>query len=799
MPRGHSMRDRRGKLLPPLRTVHIFAALMLLVGSSLLMAQDPGPSTIEEIRLQGLDRLGTAEVLARMKIRVGDPWNAEELDAEYRRLWASGDFISIDSPKIDRTPNGIIITIRLMERKPIHEIVFEGTDSLSDKVAQKSIRSQKEQLYDPLLVREDVTALRNLLLEKGHPFARVGSRIEKSEDGLLVVFEIEEGPEVLLRSIDLKGEGSIPTDEILPRLKLRTRSFLGLMENGKFDPRLLDEDLEKIREYYVVKGFFDAEVTLDRMEFGADLKDLRLVIEIEEGPRYRIGKVEFKFDGKPLFDESILRDTLQIGAGEAWDGEIVKDDSDRLRLLYSDRAYIDAVVNPSVIYPLEGEDVILRYQITEGNRVFADEIEFRGNAATKDSVIRRQLEIFPGEELYPDRIQDSLSSLYRLQYFQQIRPFFDSSDEPEQRPVVFEVMEGTTGRALFGVGYSSGRGVVGNLHLEKRNFDITDWPDSLTDLPGSFSGAGQRLILEAQPGTEYSRYRVLFQEPYLMGSQNSLRLAAYRSVLLRQDYIEDRNSGAISLGRLFSQEKKLRGEIGFRREKISVEEVSDLAPSVVVQSAGKTRLNAIDLEFDWDQRTYRPVIGAVDGWYLEGGFSHTGGPIGGELDLLKLNLGTGWFKTISQDIEEMRHILAFRTSLGWVEPFGDTDFVPVFERYYLGGPRSLRGFDYRGAGPREDDREIGGTIRHRGSLEYTWPMLDNTLRGIVFTDFGNLAEDKASFSLDDYRVGVGGGVILNVPIFGQPLPISITWTEAVKSQEGDRLQEFSFDLGWFLY
>ncbi|MEE2882510.1 MAG: outer membrane protein assembly factor BamA [Planctomycetota bacterium] len=793
------MRDRRGKLLPPLRHVHIFAALMLLVGSSLLMAQDPGPSTIEEIRLQGLDRLGTAEVLARMKIRVGDPWNAEELDAEYRRLWASGDFISIDSPKIDRTPNGIIITIRLMERKPIHEIVFEGTDSLSDKVAQNSIRSQKEQLYDPLLVREDVTALRNLLLEKGHPFARVGSRIEKSEDGLLVVFEIEEGPEVLLRSIDLKGEGSIPTDEILPRLKLRTRSFLGLMENGKFDPRLLDEDLEKVREYYVVKGFFDAEVTLDRMEFGADLKDLRLVIEIEEGPRYRIGKVEFKFDGKPLFDESILRDTLQIGAGEAWDGEIVKDDSDRLRLLYSDRAYIDAVVNPSVIYPLEGEDVILRYQITEGNRVFADEIEFRGNAATKDSVIRRQLEIFPGEELYPDRIQDSLSSLYRLQYFQQIRPFFDSSDEPEQRPVVFEVMEGTTGRALFGVGYSSGRGVVGNLHLEKRNFDITDWPDSLTDLPGSFSGAGQRLILEAQPGTEYSRYRVLFQEPFLMGSQNSLRLAAYRSVLLRQDYIEDRNSGAISLGRLFSQEKKLRGEIGFRREKISVEEVSDLAPSVVVQSAGKTRLNAIDLEFDWDQRTYRPVIGAVDGWYLEGGFSHTGGPIGGELDLLKLNLGTGWFKTISQDIEEMRHILAFRTSLGWVEPFGDTDFVPVFERYYLGGPRSLRGFDYRGAGPREDDREIGGTIRHRGSLEYTWPMLENTLRGIVFTDFGNLAEDKASFSLDDYRVGVGGGVILNVPIFGQPLPISITWTEAVKSQEGDRLQEFSFDLGWFLY
>ncbi|NRA74651.1 MAG: BamA/TamA family outer membrane protein, partial [Planctomycetes bacterium] len=471
--------------------------------------------------------------------------------------------------------------------------------------------------------------------------------------------------------------------------------------------------------------------------------------------------------------------------------------SERIQHLYSEQAYIDAAVTPTVIYPLEGEDVILRFQVTEGLRVFTNEIELRGNAGTKDAVIRRQLEIYPGEELYPDRIQDSLSNLHRLQYFQQIRPYFDVSEDPERRPGVFEMLEGPTGRALFGVGYSSGRGVVGNLAYEKRNFDITDFPDSLTDLPGSFSGGGQRLILEAQPGTEYSRYRVLFHEPYLMGSQNSLRLSTYRSVLLRHDYIEDRKSTGISIGRLFNREERIRAEIGFRNDEISIEEISSLAPSVVVDSEGVWKLRAIDLDFDWDQRVYRPLIGAVDGWYLEGGYSHTGGPLGGELNLNKLNVGTGFFKTFHQDGEDLRHILAFRTSLAWVEPFGDSDFVPVFERYYLGGPRSLRGFDYRGAGPREADREIGGTVRHRGSLEYTWPLLENTLRGIVFTDFGNLAVDQPSFSFDEYRVGVGGGVVLNVPIFGQPLPISITWTEAVMSQEGDRLQQFSFDLGWF--
>ncbi|MEE2889161.1 MAG: outer membrane protein assembly factor BamA [Planctomycetota bacterium] len=762
-----------------------------------LLAQDQDPVMIEEIRLQGLDRLGTAEVLARMKIRAGDPWNPEELDAEYRRLWSSGDFISIDSPVIDQTPGGVIITIRMLERKPVHKVVFEGADNLSEKAAQKAIRTEKDELYDPLLVREDITSLRDLLLEKGHPFGRVGSRVEESPDGMLVIFEIEEGPEVLVRTIDFKGAGSIPTSEIFPVMQLRTRSPFGLLEGGKFDSRMIDEDLGKIREYYVYKGFFDAEVTLDRLEFNDDLEALRLVIAIAEGPRYRIGSIEFEFVGNNVFTESKLRESLLIEAGEPWDGEKVSTASERIQHLYSEQAYIDAAVTPTVIYPLEGEDVILRFQVTEGLRVFTNEIELRGNAGTKDAVIRRQLEIYPGEELYPDRIQDSLSNLHRLQYFQQIRPYFDVSEDPERRPVVFEMLEGTTGRALFGVGYSSGRGVVGNLSYEKRNFDITDFPDSLTDLPGSFSGGGQRLVLEAQPGTEYSRYRVLFHEPYLMGSQNSLRLSTYRSVLLRHDYIEDRKSTGISIGRLFNREERIRGEIGFRNDEISIEEISSLAPTVVVDSEGVTKLRAIDLDFDWDQRVYRPLIGAVDGWYLEGGYSHTGGPLGGELNLNKLNVGTGFFKTFHQDGEDLRHILAFRTSLAWVEPFGDSDFVPVFERYYLGGPRSLRGFDYRGAGPREDDREIGGTVRHRGSLEYTWPLLENTLRGIVFTDFGNLAVDQPSFSFDEYRVGVGGGVVLNVPIFGQPLPISITWTEAVMSQEGDRLQQFSFDLGWF--
>ena len=794
------------RILPTLLILGLFS-LLQAVSAPPLSAQTsqtfpndtpPEDSRVAEIRIEGLDRLGTAEVLTRLKLKPGSIFSTSALDADYRRLWASGDFVSISPPSIRSLPEGVLITIRIEERKPVKEIFFEGSDSQSDKVLLGAIQTQIDELYDPLVVREDVDVIRSRLLENGYPFAKVGSRLEGTLSYPMVIFEIEEGPQVLIRSIGFLGEGSISVAEILAIIQLHPREFMGIFKSGKFDPRLLESDLRQIREYYFLKGFFDAEVTLERQEFSQELTQLRLVISIDEGPRYQIGQVEFDFTETPLFTSEELREVMTVDHGSEWDGEQIKNDAEAIRQLFSDNAFIDATVNPTVIYPLEGNDVTLKYVISQGSKVSVGEIDIRGNRSTKDEVIRRQLEIYPGEEFRPSQIQDSLSNLYRLQYFNQIRPYFDSSGAAGDRPVVFELSEGSTGRALFGVGYSTSTGILGNIAIEKKNFDIQDWPTSLSDLPGSFTGAGQRLILEAQPGTEYSRYRLQFFEPYLSGSDNSLKVSAFRSVLLRSNYTEDRNSAGITLGRLFDREEKLRGEIGFRVEGVTVENISSTAPSVITDSAGKTPVNALDFRFDWDRRVFRPDVGAVNGWNFESTYSRSGGFLGGDLDINKVDLSYGWFKTVFQETDEMRHVFAFKTSLGYAHDYDDTDFIPIFERYFLGGPRSLRGFDYRGAGPTEDGVEIGGTVRHYGSLDYTWPLLENSMRGTVFADFGNLSEDINNFEFDEYRLGVGGGVILYVPLFGQRLPISITRTEAILKQDSDETREFSFDLGWVL-
>lgn len=803
----HSIGPGRTAPFILLLTVLLFSPIfssVLPLGTSTAFAQtadspDPAENTrVAEIRIEGLDRLGAAEVLTRLKMKTGSDYSPAALDEEYRRLWASGDFVSIDPPVIQSLPEGVVITISLEERKPVRSVVFEGNEELSDKVLLREIQTQEDELYDPLVIQEDTDLIRGLLLKDGYPFSQVGSRLRGDLNNLSVVFEIEEGPQVLIQSIGFVGEGSIPSEEILTIMQLNPRTYLGIGSSGKFDPRLLETDLSQIREYYFLNGFFDAQVSLLRQEYSSTLENLRLVIQVNEGPRYRVGKVEFEFTGENTFSSEDLQQVCSVVEGSEWNGTQIKEDSEAIKKLLNDQAFIDAAVNPTVIYPLEGEDVTLRYLVSQGNKASVEEIQIRGNRSTKDEVIRRQLEIYPGEEFRPSQIQDSLSNLYRLQYFNSIRPYFDTSEAAGDRPVVFELAEGSTGRALFGVGYSSSTGILGNIAIEKRNFDISDFPTSLTDIPGSFTGAGQKLILEAQPGTEYSRYRLQFFEPYLAGTANSLRVSAFRSVLLRQNYTEDRNSAGITLGRLFDRDLKIRGELGFRRDHVTIENISVGAPSVVTDSEGKTPLNALDLRFDWDQRVFRPDVGAVDGWNFESTLTRMGGELGGDLDLNKIDLSFGLFRTIYEKTDDQRHVLAFKNNFGIVRSYGDDAFIPIFERYYLGGPRSLRGFDYRGAGPTENGTETGGTVRHYGSIEYTWPLLENSMRGTVFTDFGNLSDDQDNFSLEDYRVGVGGGVILYVPLFGQKLPISITWTEAVLKEPGDRTREFSFDLGWIL-
>lgn len=780
----------------------LFAILLITVSisasiPSAALAQEAEEGRIASIQLVGLGRVAEAEILARMRIRVGDLYQASNLDAEYQRLWSTGDFLFIHPWEAERRADGIHVSIRFEEKQKIVQVRLSGMEALSRNSTKEALSTREGQLLDPVALRADHEEILRKYHEAGFLFAELDHKVESRPGGVAVIFRIQEGARIRIRSIGLPGATSFGRGVLLDQIKVRERSwFLGIPNGGKLRRDVLLVDVEALRRFYLRKGFFDAQVALGTIRFSDDREWVDVTFDVQEGPRYRVKSIEFAVDGRRVFPEGELTGKITISPGDFWDGDIITADTATIERLYSDKAYIDAKAVAVPNYDLSGNDVTLRFEVHEGEKIFIEEVKIRGNEETRDKVIRRELTFYPGEEFRSDKIQNSFSNLHRIGYFSDVQIAWEAGSQPATKNILVDVTEGSTGRMIFGVGITSGQGATASFQLQKSNFDITDLPDSISDIPDSFSGGGQTLVIQAQPGTEFSRYRFQFVEPYFLDSLNSLSVVGYRSAYIRDDYTESRNAGEVSVGRRWLIDRHLVTDLGYRYEVVDIDDIDPFAPPSVFESEGKTHISSLIGGVSYERRTFRPIVGPVGGWNIRAGYEYAGGPLGAELEMSKATFAVNLYKTLFSDGENSRHILVFRNDIGWEEGHHDTRTIPIFERFYLGGSSTLRGFRFREVGPKELSAPVGGTVRHFGSLEYTFPLYENILRGIGFADYGNLATNLNSYHGGEYRLAIGGGVLLSIPFLGQYLPISLTWADAVEKEDGDRTQQFLFDIGF---
>ena len=782
------------------RTAQLLILTLLALSGSLtgeLGAQEERGDPIAAITLTGLSRVAEAEVLARMQIRVGEPFNETALNAEYQRLWGTGDFLFIHTAVVERQADGIHITLRFEEKQRVVEVHLSSMEALGRNSTKEALATQKGALLEPISLRQDQAEILRLYHKAGYLFAAVDHSVERRDKGVAVIFQIQEGSRIRIEKIDFRGARGFSRGELLDEIALREHSwFLGIPHGGKMRRDVLFEAVEALRSFYRRKGYFDAQVAVGPLEFSDSREWVTITFEIEEGAHYLVSRVDFEVQGKRVFTDVELSDLAQISAGDTWDGDVITKDSEALRKLYSDKAYVDARIVVEPIHELTGNEVALRFVISEGEKIFIEEVKIRGNVETRDKVSRRQLAFYPGEEFRSDKIQDSVSNLYRIGYFSSVTPSWEAGSQPGYKNILIDVEEGSTGRMIFGAGVTTGQGISGSFSLQKNNFDITDLPTSFSDIPDAFSGGGQTLVLQAQPGTRFSRYRFQFVEPFVFDSLNSLSVTGFRSASIREDYTEESTAGELTLGRRFLFDRRLSGDIGYRYEVVDVKDVdTDAIPSVLAVE-GKTHISSLTAGIGYDRRVFRPIVGPVSGWNTRFGYEYAGGPLGAQLDMSKANISFNYYATIFSDGDSSRHILTIQNDFGWMEGHHDTRSIPLFERFYLGGSSTLRAFRFREVGPKELFKPVGGNVRHFGSVEYTFPLYENILRGIAFADYGNLSGRLQTFHGGEYRVGAGGGVLLSIPFLGQYLPISLTWANAISKEDSDRTQQFLFDIGF---
>ncbi|MBI4576828.1 MAG: outer membrane protein assembly factor BamA [Planctomycetes bacterium] len=766
--------------------------LLVAAGALSASAQD---RVVQGVEFAGNRRLTASHLRTQVKTREGRRFSRSDAYEDVNRLYGLGDFSYVDVNLDEGYEGGVRVRFTVVERLKVEAIYLEGRRHVRRTDVLELLQTAEGKLLSDYLLKADAEAIETLYREKGYLFARVEPRISEGTEGAEVTFAISEGPLVRVERLHIRGNREV-TDKTLAKLaETRATGWLGWLNPTTYDPEVFDDDLERLRAYYRSQGYVDVEVRCDGFRLSEDKTRLHLTVGIREGPRYTVESIEIH--GNTVFPTPILMDEVKLKPGDPFLGDKLQESLDAIERLYGRRAYIFARPVVSAIYAEGGPRVALRIDMEEGERIYVEKIRFRGNTKTRDKVIRRELVFYPGQAYDSEKVDESLARVAKLRVFKpgSVRLDFEEGSAPNTRDVVMEVEEDRTGAFLFGGGVASNVGAFGNIALTQRNFDLFDVPRSWDDFLGGHSwvGAGQQLSLRLQPGFDRSVYQLHFSEPYLLDRPVSLATDFYFFDRFRRDYTEQRLGGSVGLGRRFQRD--LSVDLTYRLEDVSIFDVEVDAPSDVVAVEGRTTLSSLTLGAAYNRQRLDPrAVLPYQGYEVSASCELGGNFLGGEVDFSKWVLGAEQAWTLYRREDERRTILMARARAGWMEPNGRTDAIPIYERFYMGGPGTVRGFEYRGIGPRELGEPIGGTVTTYGGAELSQPLYEDVFRAIAFLDAGNLAADVEDYEADALRSAYGAGLRIYVPIF--PQPIALDFGFPIQEEPEDERRTFHFSIGF---
>ena len=754
----------------------LFLCSVILLDCSYSAAQSVAASEIEgrtitDIQVRGNQRIGSSTILANVRSRRGQPYQAatinEDIKAVQRLRGIQTVFVSTQTD-----PQRLLVVFQVVEESVVVSTQLQGNRHFSDKDLRKLLRVYEGGFADAFLLargRQDIAAH-----YRQGGFHRVQVTTDTSllaEQGV-VVYQIIEGPRTRVRKVLFKGNQRVSSGKLRPRIRTKKHSFI--FSAGVFDEQLVKEDVTNLRLYLREQGYLDAQVA-QWNEFSPNQKWATVEFTIIEGPLYKIRDIHFQ--GHDKFSSQELLQLLKVGPGDVpVASDIAVTNPQRIAQSYGREGYIDAQIDMRRVYVQDQPGLIdLVYDIVEGLQVRVGRIDIYGNRITQDRVVRRQLLLAPTDIYDTSRMQRSRQRLLESMLFSQV----DISNAPGADPVrdvKIDLLERDTAFLMMGVGVTSDAGVIGDFSLVQRNFDLFNFP--------TFRGAGQYLRLQAQPGSELMRFSVDFREPYVADLPISFGQSIYLRGRYREDYDEDRLGALWSLGFRFEDEWEIEGAI--RLEEVTIRNVDDNTAQEIIDAEDSHGLTTVQgtIIRDKTDSIFLPSQGDI----FEVSYEQAG-VFGGDYDFGRLEASYACYFTLHTDAMDRKGVLALRVRGGTI--FGD---APFFERYYAGGLGSIRGFDFRGVSPRvpsvisADPIAVGSDWLILAGAEYSFPLLGEHFRGATFVDSGAVEDGT-------YRVSAGLGLRLMVPGFA-PLPLSVDFAWPISKDVDDDTRVFNFSLAF---
>jgi len=757
------------------------AALVLVPVAGLVIAGAPGGAEqagekIVRVALRGNVRVTAHKILGQMRLREGSAYTPAAVDEDLKRIYSLGEFDDVVI-RPEKAPEGLVLVVEVTERPALERLIFEGGRHFTEKELAEAIGVTAGSLIDRHKIFAAARTLERKYHDAGYHFAAVALDEKLLADSRVAKYAITEGPRVRVRKILFTGNPSIAGWEL--EKQIETKAYFPILTPGLFDEDQLARDAMALRNYYVEQGFLDVKVGRE-LEFSPDKTRLAVRFIIAEGPRYQVRSVAL--EGVQRFAPSYLEKQMDLAPGKPYTAETVRRDIETLRENYGEVGYIDVFIRPVVDFTDVPGQVDVALRVEEHTPVKVGEIRVEGNRLTQDKVVRRELRLFPEEWVNTKQIDRAKRRLEGSGLFKpgSVQIMAIATAKEGTSDVLVRVEETETTNLILSAGISSDSGVLGNLSLVNSNFDIADWPKSWAQFwkGDSFRGAGQTFQIVLEPGTELQRYTVAFSEPHVFDTDVSFSSSLFFFQGDRDTYDEQRVGLNVGFGKEIRED--LQAFVNFRLEGINIASVEAGAPKDVQDVKGSNGLTSAQVGLVKD--TTDSFLFPTEGYRLMGSVEQAFGTS----TFMKFVVDAKKYWTITRDVLDRRSVLAVHGRMGFIP--GD---APIFERFFAGGRRSIRGFEFRGVGPRERHTALGGDFLALGSAEYQFPIFEKNLSGVVFLDTGTV---ERNISLSTWRASVGVGVRFTVPFLG-PVPIALDFGFPIMKNKDDETEIFSFSIG----
>lgn len=726
------------------------------------------------------------------------PYDEAAVQADFWNLWRTGFLDNLWVEVIDEPyANGVMgkhIVFHLEERSRVKQVDYQPAEAdkklkvdvskIEQALKDKGIQINLDSFVDQATIRRVQGTIRDLYAEKGYEAAVVTPQLTTLAGGVKLVrltFTIDSGPEFKIKQVTFDGNQAFSDGKLVGQMKdNKPQSWLSFITDaGKYQAAKFADDADKVLAFYQKHGYARARIGDPQVEVMEDSADrnkrwIRLRIPVDEGEQYRVGK--FEITGNKTITTAYLRSVFKLKQGDVYNADKIGKGMEKAREAYGTYGFVDLAMNPDLSFrgldPNTGKPVgptppppivDVTVHFVEGPQYFIHRITFLGNTTTHDTVIRRELRIAEGGVFNTEALKDSVRRLNQLGYFKPLEKSEDIQILPTpgvdgQMDVKLKFQEQNRNQISFGAGVSQYDGFFGQLSFQTANF----------------LGRGETVGISLQKGSQAKNYQVSFSEPYLFDRPMTAGINLYtRQYIYPLQYTENESGGNMLFG--FPVADYTRLYMGYSYERIEVPQnrinPSYLDPTVLnsspylrdallINQGGHRTVSKISPSLVFN--TVNAPIFPDSGTRYTVAFDLAG--IGGDTSYYSGRLEGIWYKKFTA-----RTSVGFRAQAQYIRPYGSTSTLPIFEKFFLGGEYSIRGFDIRSVGPRDSVSElvIGGNKSLLFNAEYYINIMSQA-RLVAFYDAGQAPDTGESFAMDKFRTSTGLELRFFMPVLNVP-------------------------------